>query len=73
MAGATISTDLPTTAGAYQNASAGGWDDLVFTLDPAGGGAADLVSSTYLGGGSTDQAFGVAVDSSGDVYVSGFT
>lgn len=32
-----------------------------------------LVYSTYLGGGSDDQAFGVAVDSTGNAYVTGRT
>jgi hypothetical protein len=32
-----------------------------------------LVYSTYLGGDGTDQATGIAVDSSGSVYVAGYT
>jgi hypothetical protein len=32
-----------------------------------------LLYSTYLGGGSTDQAAGVAVDKQGSAYVTGFT
>jgi hypothetical protein len=33
----------------------------------------DLVYSTYLGGGSSDAAYGIAVDSSGTAYVAGTT
>lgn len=32
-----------------------------------------LVYSTYLGGSGTDQPTGIAVDSSGDVYIAGYT
>ncbi len=33
----------------------------------------DLVWSTYLGGGDSDSAYGVAVDTSGNIYVTGET
>jgi hypothetical protein len=45
-------------------------DAFVAELDPSG---SKLVFSTYLGGESTDAAFGVAVDSAGNVYVTGCT
>ena len=43
---------------------------FVTKLNPAG---PSYVFSTYLGGGTCDQANGVATDSSGDVYVTGRT
>ncbi len=65
--------NFPTTAGAYQTAYGGGTTDaFVAKLNPAGGGANDLVYSTYLGGSGDDTGYGIAVDSSGNAYVTGF-
>jgi hypothetical protein len=44
----------------------------VTKLNPAGGGPADLIYSTYLGGSDNDCADGLAVDASGAVYLSGY-
>ena len=46
LTGRTPSNNLPTTPGAYQVASAGGWDAFVTKFNPTGSG---LVYSTYLG------------------------
>lgn len=72
--GWTDSTDFPTTAGAYQTgctgACSGGSDAFVAKLSPAGN---SLVYSTYVGGGSIDQANALAVDTAGNVFITGFT
>jgi hypothetical protein len=77
--GGTASADFPTTAGAFDTSLNGFLDAFVAKLDPAGSG---LVYSTYLGGsdyptGSSssddDGSFGIAVDSTGDAYVTGGT
>lgn len=85
--GFTISLDFPTTSGAYQPSFAGvggqvgkpicsglPWfntgDAFVAKLN-ANGSA--LVFSTYLGGSSDEVASTIAVDSSGNAYVGGFT
>jgi hypothetical protein len=65
--GATGSSDFPTAA-ALQQALRGRSDAFVLKIDAAG----KLVYSTYLGGsGDTDSCRGIAVDSSGNVYVTG--
>ncbi len=79
--GYTNSTDFPTTSGAFQTQNAGGSDAFVTKLSPTG----SLVYSTYLGGSGTpatssspgtsgnDYGRGIAVDSSGDAFVTGST
>ena len=69
IAGDTLSTDFPVTAGAAQTVGGGMMDAFVTKLSPAGA----MVFSTFLGGALNDHAAGVAVDSSGNVYVAGGT
>src|SRR5437588_7997577 len=70
LTGATLSTNFPTTPGAYQAASGGGIDAFAAKLDPSG---ASLVYSTYLGGTGDDWAQGIAVDGPNGSYVTGYT
>jgi Abnormal spindle-like microcephaly-assoc'd, ASPM-SPD-2-Hydin/Beta-propeller repeat len=70
ISGYTSSTDFPTTPGAFQTTSHGGFDAFVTKVNPTGSG---LVYSTYLGGSSTENANTIALDSSGNAYVTGFT
>lgn len=70
LAGYTTSTDFPTTSGAYQTSNAGNTDAFVTKLDPTGN---TLVYSTYLGGNGIDYGRGVAVDASGNAFVTGST
>jgi len=69
VAGSTTSTNFP-TAFPYQGSNAGGTDAFVAKLGPSGN---SLVYSTYLGGTSHDSAAGIAVDASGNAYISGET
>jgi len=68
--GSTMSTDFPTTLGAYQSPNPGGQDAFVTKLAPDGSA---LVYSVRLGGGSIDVGRGIAVDSNGNAYVTGET
>jgi hypothetical protein len=72
--GDTGSSDFPTTPGAFQTTFAGGGefgvDAFVTKLNPSG---SSLIYSTYLGGSDEEQGTGVAVDASGNAYVSGHT
>jgi uncharacterized protein (TIGR03437 family) len=64
---------FPTTPGAFQpvfpaaNTESAG---IVFKLNPAGSA---LVYSTYLGGSVRDYANGIAIDASGNAYITGGT
>jgi uncharacterized repeat protein (TIGR01451 family) len=67
--GYTQSTDFP-TAGAHATAANGNGQAFVTELDPTTG---KLLYSTALGGTGYDQANGIAVDGSGDAFVTGTT
>lgn len=74
LTGYTYSSDFPTTTGAYQtvNSGAASQYETVFVteVNPTGTG---LVYSTFLGGSTGDDAYGLALDGAGDVYVTGAT
>jgi len=67
--GETRSTDFPTTS-PIDGALGGSIDAFVTKINPAGSAH---VYSTYLGGSGDDVGNGIAVDSSGSVYVPGRT
>jgi hypothetical protein len=71
VAGWTESTDFP-CKNQYQT-DQGTWDVFVTKIDTNQSGASSLFYSTYLGGGIWDYGEGLAVDSSGNVYVTGRT
>src|SRR5260370_34039570 len=65
------STNFPTTAGSFaQNYRGGDFDGVVFKLNAQGNA---LVYSTFLGGEDNDSTEGIAVDSSGNAFVTGGT
>jgi hypothetical protein len=66
--GPTHSADYPTTAGAYDETFNGETDAYITKLNADGSG---LIYSTFLGGTGKDQAFGIGLDGSGNVYVAG--
>ena len=68
--GQTTSSNFPLVNAIKSTLAQFDTDAFVTKLNPAGSGA-DF--STFLGGGSTDQGFGVAVDADGNIYVTGGT
>jgi hypothetical protein len=65
---------FPVTAGAYQTVYGGGNTDAFFAkINPALSGSASLVYATYLGAGEWDAGTGIALDASGNAYVTGYT
>ena len=69
VAGYTTSGTNIATAGAYQTIYGGNNDAFLAKFDSSG----MLVWATYFGGGSEDQAFGLACDGAGNVYMTGLT
>jgi hypothetical protein len=78
VAGASTSTNFPTTNSInpnisgplYKTIGSHAADAFVAELNPGG---SNLIYSTYLGGEAPDAAYGIAVDTSGNAYVTGFT
>jgi hypothetical protein len=69
VSGFTGSSNFP-TVNAIQASYGGSGDAFVLKLNPTG---STLLFSTYLGGSSKDVGMGLALDSSGNAYVSGGT
>ncbi|MCK5291155.1 MAG: SBBP repeat-containing protein [Thermoplasmata archaeon] len=68
--GRTMSTDFPTTPGAFDTTYDAGYDAFVVKLDATG---SDLIYSTFLGGFQNEFGYAIAVDSTRAAYVTGFT
>jgi len=67
--GYTGSANFP-TKNPIQASKAGLWDAFVSKINSAGSA---LVYSTYLGGSSSEYGLGIAIDSSGNAYITGPT
>src|SRR5205814_10546301 len=67
VAGQTTSSDFPTTPGVYQTTFGGIVDAFVAKFNPGG----SIVYCTYLGGTGGETATAIAVDQSGNAYVTG--
>ncbi len=70
--GGTASGDFPVTAGVFQPTLGTSATDNAFIFELNASGTS-LTYSTYLGGTASDEALGLAVDGSGNVYVAGKT
>jgi hypothetical protein len=73
LTGITLSSDFPTTPGAYDTSDNGGlYDSDVFVAKLSSTGSS-LLWSTYLGGSTADRGCGLALDSSQDPVLTGRT
>jgi hypothetical protein len=65
----TVNAFQPTFGGSSSNSN----NAFVAELDPSKTGIASIVYSSYLGGTGNDMGEGIAVDSTGNAYVVGYT
>lgn len=70
VAGATNSSNFPTKSRSYDRTYNGVMDVFISKLNSD---LTSLLSSTYIGGSDYDHADGIAVNSSGNVYIAGST
>jgi YVTN family beta-propeller protein len=68
--GFTESPDFPTTPNAFDTTLAAWYDIYIAKLTPDGSG---LAYNTLVGGNNAEYTFGIAVDSAGSAYVTGYT
>ncbi len=69
--GATTSTNYPTTSDAFdQSYNGGDWDIFVTKLNASG---STLDHSTFIGGATVDICKSIAIDNSGNAYLTGYT
>ncbi len=68
--GGTRSNGFPLTASAFQSFRTGDTDAYLTKLNSSGSA---VLYSTLLGGGGTDRGSGVAVDTTGNAYVAGYS
>lgn len=70
LAGITLSTIGIATSGAHQTAYGGGTGDAFIAKLNTNG---QLLWASYYGGNAYDEAYGLATDATGNVYLTGFT
>ena len=69
IAGGTMSSNFPTTIGAYQTVYQGGPSDVVVLRLSANG--SNLIYSTLIGGAGDNLPHGIALDASDNAYITG--
>jgi len=68
--GYTASTNFPTVQAFQTNYGGGKYDCFLAKLDPSG---SSLIYSTYLGGSGSEAAGGIAIDPTGNAFITGWT
>ena len=68
--GGTLSSNFPTTAGAFDTGYNGSGDVFAAKINATG---TALIYSTFLGGSDFDHGYGLAVDPAGNSYLTGHT
>lgn len=68
--GWTRSSDFPTTTGAFDTSFNGSTEAFVVKLNASG---SSLTYATFLGGSLSDSGEGIAVDTNGATYITGYT
>ncbi len=68
--GHTRGSNFPITSGAYQTTFHGSYDVFVSKLN---NNLSILLASTYIGGNNFDWGFGIDLDDSGNIYITGYT
>ncbi len=72
IAGQTVSTDFPTTPGAFDNsfnATTSTWDVFISRINPTVNGIAGLVYSTYVGGSNNDFFPELVLNSQDEIFM----
>jgi len=70
LAGYTLSANYPTTIGSYQTTEKGFYDAIITKLNSLGSG---LIFSTFLGGSDKELSYSIAIDITGNSYLTGET
>jgi hypothetical protein len=71
--GWTKSNDFPTITGAYDTSYNGTNIDSDVFVAKFNNDLSNLLASTYLGGSGDDEGYSITIDSSGNVFITGYT
>ncbi|MBK8911204.1 MAG: SBBP repeat-containing protein [Chlorobi bacterium] len=70
LTGRTLNQSFPTSPGAFDSVLHANYDSYVVRINPSGD---SIVAATLIGGDNVDEANAIALDTSGNVYITGIT